>query len=106
VARDLVAKGSVFEVRRLLMKECSAVGNAEFKVYFSSNWRAETHPKQYPGRDAAFEDVSLAVHSASSSFFSPGMIAEAKAVVGKHDEHDKTAPGYETMRVACPQAGV
>lgn len=88
------------------MRECSASGNAQFKVYFSSNWRAETHPQQYPGRDAAFEDVNLSVHAASSSFFAPGVISEANAVVGNHDEHHETTLGYETVRVACPQAGV
>lgn len=75
-------------------------GPATYTLQFSSEWRADTHPQRYPGRDAAFSAIAMALGRhlfRIGERFNPNLTFSARDV-----SHVRTA----VIPVHCPQPGM
>jgi hypothetical protein len=89
------------------MSGCQPAGGAVFRLSLNTNWRKQTHPVGYPGMDAAFGDLSVAVHPPDAGFFSPGATAdtENRQMVYTGGANSDVTPHLMTMRTSCPNPG-
>lgn len=76
----------------------SCPGTAVYSINVETRWSADTHPRAFPGTDAAFEDIHGTSHSSRSNWASP---AQQIQCGGGNSEQ----AGSFKVDMHCPQPG-